>query len=249
MVRDEAPKLLAQWSPHNQDPSNPWMTSPCRALLEGVIEMVGGRTATVLEFGMGGSTLHFAKLVKQYFAIESNPNFFHDVTHSTRFDQNTKVCLREQYEYTMPSDVSTIANHRLFSIMNSTMAAKPRSHTSRLRGFESYILQASRFGVSKFDFILIDGMARAAAAFFVLDLIDHTARVAIHDFWTDTLSNWQMCHLLHYYRIDAHVNQQMPYVSGGSVVILQKRRMAGERNSKSKFGDIVDDALHNFTSC
>ena len=42
MARDDAPKLRAQWSPHNQDPSNPWMTPSCRALLEGAIEMVGG---------------------------------------------------------------------------------------------------------------------------------------------------------------------------------------------------------------
>ena len=241
--------LSAKWNGANPSPASPWMTPPCRKLIEGVIEMVGGAHASVLEFGLGGSTLHFARLVGSYYAIESDADFFSDVTRSTRFHENTKTVLCQRGKYVHENDVNTLQKHPRWGLMNKTMSGKPKLHTSRVDGFESYVLQASRFDRSMFDFILIDGMARAATAFYVLDLISENSRVAIHDFWTDAPNNWLICDLLKYYRIDATINSQMPYQSGGAVVILQKRRRMGERYTHTHYGDIVDDALQNFAHC
>ena len=40
-----------------------------------------------------------------------------------------------------------------------------------------------------------------------------------------------------------------PYISGGSVIVLQKRKEVGARLTKDLYGDIVDDAMHEYMQC
>ena len=97
--------------------------------------------------------------------------------------------------------------------------------------------------------MLIDGHARAAAAFYILDHVDPSSRVVIHDFFADKMSNWLLCDLLKFYRVDSLTNEMQPYISGGSVIVLQKRKEVGARLTKDLYGDIVDDAMHEYMQC
>lgn len=240
--------LRAKWSPSNPSPVKPWMSKQCMFLLEGVIATVGGKKAIVLEFGMGGSTAHFAKLTYKYYAIEADPAFYADVSNQPYMPSNAELKLVEKLQG-YSKDVDVIRQHRYYDFMQRTMAQKKEGHWSKLAGFESYILQASRFKERKFDFVLIDGFARAAAAFYVLDLVDTSSRVAIHDFFTDKMDNWLLCDLLRFYRVDSLVNEMQPYISGGSVIVLQKRAHVGSRLTHTKYGDIADDAMHAYFKC
>jgi len=229
-----SPSLRAAWSTSNPSPAKPWMSPEVMKLLEGVLQAT--KASNMLEFGCGGSMRYFSRFIEQYYSIESNADFYTDVIQG--LPGNVELVLREQGD-SSEEDRNEFHSHPLFHLMNDTMSSKPRLHTSRWDGFERYILQASRFDVHKFDLILIDGVARAAAAFYVLDLITEHSRVAIHDFWTDSMQNWNPCNLLKYYRVDAAAHQQMPYVSGSSVIVLQKRKKRGRALSRRSSGCCV----------
>ena len=248
-VHESPDQLKASWSTSNPNPGKPWMSPPCIKLLEGVLSSVGGHQAVVLEYGMGGSSIYFSKLVKKYYAVEASPEFYADVNSWSQLPQNAVFVLREQNKLHEKDDQDLLKAHPLFPIMEKTMALKSPEHTSRYNGFESYILQASRFGEERYDFILIDGFARAATAFYVLDYIDERSRVAIHDFFAEKMENWLLCDLLRYYRVEAALNAQSPYVSGGSVIILQKRSIPNKRLWHTTYGDVLDKAVHQLQNC
>ena len=202
-----------------------------------------------LEYGMGGSSVYFSKLVRKYYAIEADPEFYADVTSWSGLPRNAVFVLRERDKLYDDDDEVLLRSHPLYSVMERTVSSQEPRATARLDGFESYVQQASRFGEERYDFILIDGFARAAIAFYVLDYIDERSRVAIHDFFAaKNMDDWLICDLLKYYRVEAALNAQSPYVSGGSVIILQKRVKSGKL-WHTKFGDVVDEALHLFRNC
>jgi hypothetical protein len=247
-----AGSLAASWNENNPTPAEPWMAIPVRVLLEGYLKVAtrkyGVSGVSMLEYGCGGSTHHFARLVGTYNSIESVPAFHHDVKDTISSFQNVDLVLRERGKEWIPGDSALLQRHPRYQVMKSTMAHYPQEATNHLSGFDSYILQASRFKQQTYDMILIDGHARAAAAFFVLDFMrpgDHS-RVAIHDFFAtkNYAKNWCMCNLLEHYRVDAIVNMMQPYVSGGSILILQKRV-----GTKPQFGDLLDRAIYNHANC
>ena len=71
-------------------------------------------------------------------------------------------------------------------------------------------------------------------AFYVLDFIDQRSRVFIHDFysarspqqWTE---KFNLEGLMRYYHIVGKIEELSPYVSGGLVVVLQKKTSAERR--------------------
>ena len=78
--------------------------------------------------------------------------------------------------------------------------------------------------------------------------VDPRSRVVIHDFFTDKMNNWLLCDLLKFYRVDSLTNEMQPYISGGSVIVLQKRDKVRARLT-TPYGDIVDDAMHVYMQC
>ena len=98
----------------------------------------------------------------------------------------------------------------------------------------AYVAAPASFGVKRFDVVLIDGVARGACAFYVLDFIDQRSRVFIHDFysarspqqWTE---KFNLEGLMRYYHIVGKIEELSPYVSGGLVVVLQKKTSAERR--------------------
>ena len=108
--------------------------------------------AVVLEYGSGGSTLHFSRLVAQYYSIE----------------HNTEWC----------GDVEKKINHLNLNVSyhcvptNNGFEACPGGNNclSHYKDFTNYIEEPSKWGV-KFDVVLIDGRARAQCAVFIRDYL------------------------------------------------------------------------------
>jgi len=100
----------------------------------------------------------------------------------------------------------------------------------------AYIAAPKESGVALFDVVLIDGVARGACAFWILDYISEHSRVFIHDFYSGSSPEawdhkFNLKGLLKYYWVVAKVEELSPYISGGTVVVLQKKAKAEQRKS------------------
>ena len=108
--------------------------------------------AVVLEYGSGGSTLHFSRLVAQYYSIEHNTEWCGDVEMKIKH-----LNLNVSY-HCVPT--------------NNGFEACPGGNNclSHYKDFTNYIEEPSKWGV-KFDVVLIDGRARAQCAVFIRDYL------------------------------------------------------------------------------
>jgi hypothetical protein len=130
---------------------------------------------SMLEYGSGGSTLHFSTLVKKYYSIESDKEWVDRIIKEAPSNVNMvlsvpeasekviKYCEREMKE---KSDYSwdTLFDNSFYQI------------------FEEYI-NAHKHFETKFDAVLIDGRARAHCAKAIHEVIDKDTVVFVHDFW------------------------------------------------------------------
>ena len=92
----------------------------------------------------------------------------------------------------------------------------------------TYLRTIEELGPREFDIIMCDGQARAACAFLAHSWLAPKGRVIIHDFYVANNANnfaakWNPGALLRMYFVEAKLDQRHPYVSGGTVVVLQKR--------------------------
>lgn len=111
-----------------------------------------------------------------------------------------------------------------------------------------YIQAPAQFGVSHFDAVLIDGVARGACAFWILDYIDENSRVFIHDFYNagdpdDWDDRFNLEGLKKYYFVVAKVEELSPYSSGGTVVVLQKKVKAELNNDIEHMNKFQKDRI------
>jgi hypothetical protein len=129
----------------------PWMDGKEVAVIEKYLKP----SDTMLEWGSGGSTLHFSKLVSKYYAIEHNKNWY------------------KQVKKVVPENVSYML------VQEDAKRTRPTQYAQ----FETYIEACSTFGV-KFDKVLIDGRARPECAIYVLPHLNKGAVVFIHDYFS-----------------------------------------------------------------
>lgn len=61
----------------NSEQLTPWLSEKEISFMEGIL--ANGKRWRVLEFGSGGSTVHFSPMVKQWFSIEHNYKWFQDL--------------------------------------------------------------------------------------------------------------------------------------------------------------------------
>ena len=139
---------------------------------------------SMLEYGCGGSTLHFSPLVKKYYSIESDkewadkvmeerpPNIQLLLARPKASEDVIKVCEREMKQR---EDYSW---DTLFE-------------TSFYKIFDEYVNGHEYFDTkpkppnAQFDVVLIDGRARQHCAKSVYNIIDENAVVFVHDFAPD----------------------------------------------------------------
>lgn len=130
---------------------NVWMAT---SEIQCIEKYINGKD-TMLEWGAGGSTLHFSKFVKNYYSIEHNGEWFQNVKNNVPI--NVKI-------HHVPSD-------------------SPRTIPTQKHQFETYINYIDTMGISKYDCILIDGRGRGWCAEKALNYIDENSIVFIHDYF------------------------------------------------------------------
>lgn len=128
----------------------PWMHNKEIKMIESYLHM----TDTMLEWGSGGSTLHFPKFVKKYFSIEHNKEWYDKIKNE------------------IPDNVA-------YTYVKQNL---PRTRPTKFREFKDYIEKAGSFN-KKFDKVLVDGRARPECAIWVLPYLNQNAVVFIHDYF------------------------------------------------------------------
>jgi hypothetical protein len=176
----------------------PWMSQAEIRMIERYL----APNYTALEYGSGGSTVHFSKLVREYYSIEHNRDWYERTKKhlSTTTDRKVKkYILSEVKEYPPGSN-------------NQIPVLWPDlEKTERFKLFDQYIKEPGNFGV-KFDACLIDGRARPECAKYIYDHMAEGSYIFIHDYWPRG-----------YYHVVEEKYRVVDFVKEGqSLVVLQK---------------------------
>lgn len=146
----------------------PWLTNYQIQKIESYLK----KEHIMLEYGCGGSTLHFSKFVKTYISIEHNKEWIEKLTN-------------------IPSNV-----HIYYCPPNNHTLVMP-VWTGSQEDFYDYINYVDKISIQKYNIVFIDGRARQYCAKKVLDYITTDSVVFIHDFFERPRYH----HLLSYYDI------------------------------------------------
>ena len=126
------------------------------------------KTDTMLEYGCGGSTIHFCDYVAEYYSIEHNPEWYHKMSKIAK--PNTKI-------YHIDRDHITPENTRIIAKNWDGLDTSSRS-----KDFNSYIHFPKNLK-KIFDVVLVDGRARPECAKFIFDYLKDDGILFIHDYW------------------------------------------------------------------
>ena len=113
---------------------------------------------TMLEWGSGGSTLEFSSLVKKYYSIEHNKEWYDFISEKLKDYPLNDV----EYRY-----------------VKQNLERTPGQST--YLEFKDYIDEIDNFN-NKFDVVLIDGRARRLCAKKVIPYLKENAVIFIHDY-------------------------------------------------------------------
>lgn len=141
----------------------PWMSADEIALIEHYLQP----HFTMLEWGAGGSTVHFSHQVQEYHSIE----------HSLEWVEKIQAELE--------------STHRTNTSLYHVESNLPRSFPTKPEEFADYIAYPAIIN-KKFDAVLIDGRARQFCAKFVLPYLKPNAKVFIHDFFSPRRSRYKI---------------------------------------------------------
>ena len=127
------------------------------------------KDSTMLEWGSGGSTLYFSKLVKRYYSIEHYEEWFNRV--KTSLELNNIKNVEQIFVSSCPKNWDRPKNWR--TIKNF---ASPTDY------FTDYINHVDQID-EKFDFILVDGRCRTQCAIKSLFHLKQDGVLFFHDFY------------------------------------------------------------------
>ena len=145
----------------------------------------------MLEYGCGGSTTIFPPYVKKYYSIEHNLDWFWNVQQEIYNDKidNVEIHLcdipkgvptkREEFWDKYDENLLYAQEHLNTNITQLTDCVYPRDRYV----WSEYIDYVDKIGVDHFDVVFIDGRARTDCAYKILNYIDESSIVFIHDFW------------------------------------------------------------------
>jgi hypothetical protein len=137
---------------------NPWMSDTEIAKIEKYLDP----KYTFLEWGSGGSTLYFSKLIYKYISIEHDINWYNQIKLEIQNNNLSNV----NYLYCSPDNPIVLPVWE-----------------GRTEDFISYINMIDDVPIEKYDIVLIDGRCRVECAKKILNYIDKSSIVFIHDFF------------------------------------------------------------------
>lgn len=158
----------------------PWMHQSEIELIEKYLSP----KSTMLEWGSGGSTLHFPQFVKQYYSIEHDNNWYF------------KIC-----------DLKPDNVVYYFQPPNELVSPPKSTHAA----YKDYIERAGKLK-KKFDVVLIDGRSRLACAIYIKQFIHKYSIVFIHDFYLKDRQRY-MPVLNHYNIVESIKNTEQTIVA------------------------------------
>ena len=180
----------------------------------------------VLEWGCGGSTTNFPQLVKKYYSIEHNLDWFWKVQQEL-YDENIENVEMHLCDY--PKGVPS-AKEDFFDMYDDNLIYASEHLNTNITSLDDcvypkeryawheYIDYIDKLGVDCFDVIFIDGRARTDCAYKALNYISEDSIVFIHDFWPRTayhkVFEW-------YDEIDSI--KETGHGRGSSIVALKKK--------------------------
>jgi GT2 family glycosyltransferase len=135
----------------------PWMSNEEISLIEKYLK----KNHIALEWGSGGSTVHFSKLVKEWNSIEHNKEWYLKVSKNKPKNVNLHY---------VGSDYKMNKRHGVSSKW-------PMNENFRV--YANYPSKLNK----KFDIVLVDGRARKWCALQIIPYLKKDSVVFIHDFW------------------------------------------------------------------
>ena len=139
---------------------NPWMSEKEIKKIEEYLSP----DHIFFEWGSGGSTIHFSKLVNQYVSIEYDINWFNQINLYIQNEHINNV----KYIYCPPD------NDILLPIYTDR---------SEEKDFITYVNIVNTLPRHQYDIVLIDGRSRVNCANKILNYIHKESIVFIHDFF------------------------------------------------------------------
>lgn len=137
-----------------------WMHDRERELIEKYLTP----DSVMFEWGSGGSTQHFSKLVKRIYSIENNKEWYSKVSETLQEVDNATL-------YYIPGEPSSTFYHQ-----------------STYEDYREYI-DAIEVPNEQFDLILVDGRARRLCAYKALEYLKQDGVLVIHD-WCERPPYW-----------------------------------------------------------
>jgi hypothetical protein len=125
------------------------------------------KSHTMLEYGSGYSTLHFAQFVRAYYSIEHDRGWYN----------LTKTLINRS-----PSVSSIIKQYVLIPVDPGYKGWLGGFAEGNRKQFHDYIRAVHSLNVSKFDIVLIDGRARVECALEIRPFIRKDSIVFVHDY-------------------------------------------------------------------
>ena len=159
------------------------------------IEKYLSKDDIMLEYGSGGSTLHFSQFVDKYYSIEHDKNWYRDVKLKIFTDSIIYNHVNPNYD---GEDMGSIyAKQQLSieereSILNQYPLCEENDTYScigRYSQFSNYINYIDNLNVKYFNKVLIDGRSRTVCAYKILPFIDSDSLVFIDDFYRLSYGN------------------------------------------------------------
>ena len=173
--------------------------------------------ATMLEWGSGGSTLFFSKLVKEYHSIE------HDEKWSAEVQKKIKENNLDNVEY--------------YYVPSSQPWERPRGWRqipnypgTPTKLFKDYIDVIDKID-KKFDFILVDGRCRVQCGIKALPFLKDDGILFFHDFYPRKQFGYH--NILHYYD-DFDRYRETP-----QTVVALKKKKSYQNNKKVLSADEI----------
>jgi len=168
---------------------NLWMDPKEKELIEKYIKQKPD--STMLEWGCGGSTLTFSKEVKHYVSIEHNLDWYINVQDTIKSKGLTNIdfhlvdvskevpTAKKEFYDKWSTEIHELSKVATNNIPDLEYCIYPKNRFV----FHEYIDWVERLETKIYDFVLIDGRARADCAFKILNYIDENSIVFIHDYW------------------------------------------------------------------
>ena len=158
----------------------------------------------MLEWGSGGSTLYFPKMVKKLISIESDKKWYDDVCAELKKKKyrNVRYFLEEPQLTNVTINIDDI--HKL----SETLFNKIREDFGiRSTSYRNYINKIDNLSYKTYDAILIDGRVRLECGIKALNYMGDDSVLFIHDYYKRPT----LPYLEQYYDVIQHVGKYEHY--------------------------------------